>query len=150
MSCMGWLRSVGSLKLQVSFAKEPYKRDDILQRRPIILRSLLTVATPYQLRVIPKTGKRAQKIDGSSDLKGGFSDFQKKSHICACKVHASANNFETPKKSEREWKCLTFCVRILSWGFLYSLFTSYCCGCWYISRRRWLDTTFYKSGYIFL
>jgi len=37
--CMGWLRLVGSLKLQVSFAKEAYKRDDILQKRPIILRS---------------------------------------------------------------------------------------------------------------
>jgi len=35
-SGMGWLRLVGSLKLQVSFAKEPYKRDDILQKRPII------------------------------------------------------------------------------------------------------------------
>jgi len=46
-STMGWLRWVGSLKLQVSFAKEPYKTDDILQKRPIILRSLLTVATPY-------------------------------------------------------------------------------------------------------
>jgi len=44
---MGWLRLVGSLKLQVSFAKESYKRDDILQKRPIILRSLLIVATPY-------------------------------------------------------------------------------------------------------
>ena len=43
---MGWLRWVGSLKIQVSFAKEPYKRDDILQKRPIILRSLLIVATP--------------------------------------------------------------------------------------------------------
>ena len=32
-----WLRLVGSLKLQVSFAKETYKRDDILQKRPIIL-----------------------------------------------------------------------------------------------------------------
>ena len=30
VSCnMGWLRLVGSLKLLVSFAKEPYKRDDI-------------------------------------------------------------------------------------------------------------------------
>ena len=38
---MGWLRLVGSLKLQVSFVKEPYKTDDILQKRPIILRSLL-------------------------------------------------------------------------------------------------------------
>ena len=43
---MGWLRLVGSLKLQVSFAKEPYKRDDILPKRPIILRRLLIVATP--------------------------------------------------------------------------------------------------------
>ena len=45
---IGWLRLVGSLQLQVSFAKEPYKRDYILQKRPIILRSLLIVATPIQ------------------------------------------------------------------------------------------------------
>jgi len=45
---MGWLPLVGSLKVQVSFAKEPYKRDDILQKRPIILNSLLIVATPYR------------------------------------------------------------------------------------------------------
>jgi len=44
---MGWLRLVGSLKLYVSFAKEPYERDYILQKRPIIVRSLLIVATPY-------------------------------------------------------------------------------------------------------
>ena len=42
----GWLRWVGAFKSQVSFAKEPYKRDDILQKRHIILRSLLIVATP--------------------------------------------------------------------------------------------------------
>jgi len=44
-AAMGWLRLAarGSLKLQVSFAKEPYKRDYILQKRPIILRSLLDV-----------------------------------------------------------------------------------------------------------
>ena len=47
---MRWLRLVGSLKLQVSFAEEPYKRDYILQKRPIILRSLLIVATPYTAR----------------------------------------------------------------------------------------------------
>jgi len=46
---MGWLRLVGSLKLQVSFAKEPYKRDDIPQKRPTILRRLLIVATPYTI-----------------------------------------------------------------------------------------------------
>ena len=44
---MGWLRLVGSLKLWVPFATEPYKRDNILQKRPVILRSLLIVATPY-------------------------------------------------------------------------------------------------------
>jgi len=33
---MGWLMLVGPIKLWVSFAKEPYKRDDILQNRPII------------------------------------------------------------------------------------------------------------------
>ena len=42
------LRLVGSLKLYVSLAKEPYKRDDILQKKPIILRSLLHVAAPYE------------------------------------------------------------------------------------------------------
>jgi len=33
---MGWLWLVGSFKLWVSFAKEPYKRDDIMQKRPIM------------------------------------------------------------------------------------------------------------------
>jgi len=44
---MGWLRFVGSLNLQDSNAEEPYRRDYILQKRPIILRSLLIIATPY-------------------------------------------------------------------------------------------------------
>jgi len=44
---MGWLRLVGSIQLWVSFAKEPYKRDYILQKRPIILSILLTIATSY-------------------------------------------------------------------------------------------------------
>jgi len=46
---MGWLRLVGSLKIYVSFAKEPYKRDFILQNTPIICRSLLIVATPSDI-----------------------------------------------------------------------------------------------------
>ena len=44
---MGWLRLVGSLRLRVSFAKEPYSTDDILRKKPIILSILLIVATPY-------------------------------------------------------------------------------------------------------
>jgi len=43
---MEWLRLVGSIKLKVSFSKEPYKRDNILQKRPIIVSILLTVANP--------------------------------------------------------------------------------------------------------
>ena len=47
MSHTGWLRLVGFLEFQVSFAKEPYKRDYILQKRLIMLKILLIVATPY-------------------------------------------------------------------------------------------------------
>ena len=44
---MGWLRSAGSIKLQVSFAEyRPFDRA-LLQKRPIILLILLTEATPY-------------------------------------------------------------------------------------------------------
>ena len=51
MTGAGWLWLVGSLKLQVAFAKEPYQKDYILQKRPMILRSLLIVATSYQQAV---------------------------------------------------------------------------------------------------
>jgi len=43
---MGWLRLVASLKLQVSFAEYSLFYRTPLQTRPIILRSLLIVATP--------------------------------------------------------------------------------------------------------
>ena len=51
MAYMGWLRLVGSLKTYVFFAKEPYKRDDNLQKRLIILRSLLIIANPGYMRM---------------------------------------------------------------------------------------------------
>jgi len=44
--------SVGSLKFYVSFAKEPYERDNILQKRHTILRSLRIVATQYQVDLL--------------------------------------------------------------------------------------------------
>jgi len=44
---MGWLRSVGSIKLYVSFAKCRLFYRSLLQKRPIILSILLTKATPY-------------------------------------------------------------------------------------------------------
>ena len=43
---VGWLRLVDSLKLQVSFAKYCRFYRSLLQKRPIISRSLLSVATP--------------------------------------------------------------------------------------------------------
>jgi len=39
--CMGWLRLVGSLKLQVSFAEYYLFYRALLQKKPVILRSLL-------------------------------------------------------------------------------------------------------------
>ena len=42
----GWLRLVGSLKSSVSFAECHLFHRALLQKRPIILRSLIIVATP--------------------------------------------------------------------------------------------------------
>jgi len=50
--CMGWLRLVGSLKIQVTFAKYSLFYKALSQKRPIILRSLLIVATPYPFAII--------------------------------------------------------------------------------------------------
>ena len=44
-----WLRLVGSLKLQVSFAEYRLFYRALLQKRPIILRSLLIGATSYHV-----------------------------------------------------------------------------------------------------
>jgi len=44
---MGWLRSVGSFKLYVSFAEYRLFYRALLQTRLMILRSLLIEATPY-------------------------------------------------------------------------------------------------------
>ena len=51
---MGWLRVVASLQLFSSFAKELYKRDHILQKRPFISRSLIIVATPICVLCVKK------------------------------------------------------------------------------------------------
>jgi len=45
---MGWLHVVGSLKLHVSVAEYRLLYRVLLQKRPIILRSLLIVATPWR------------------------------------------------------------------------------------------------------
>ena len=50
LQAMEWHRLPGSIKLQVLFAKKPYKRDAILQKRLTTLSILLTVATPFTKR----------------------------------------------------------------------------------------------------
>ena len=46
LSDMRWLRSVGSIKLQVSFAEYRLFYRALLQKRPLSLSILLTEATP--------------------------------------------------------------------------------------------------------
>ena len=60
---MGWLRLVCSLKIHVSFAKEPYQRDDILHKRPIILRRPLIAATPYHTKRDPENRRIHEQRD---------------------------------------------------------------------------------------
>ena len=48
---------IGSVKLYASFAKEPCKRDYILPKRPVTLRSLLIVATPYVVTTVSRIDK---------------------------------------------------------------------------------------------
>jgi len=50
---MGWLRLVGSLKSYVSSTKYRLFHRALLQKRPIILRSLLIVAIPYRFSYAP-------------------------------------------------------------------------------------------------
>jgi len=47
LTTMGWLRIVGSLKLQVSIGEYSLFNRALLQKRAIPLRSLLIIATPY-------------------------------------------------------------------------------------------------------
>ena len=68
---MGWLRFAGSLKSQISFAKKQHKRDYILQKRPIISRSLLIVAInllPVSFSTYIRTHIFAYIFDGYMSL----------------------------------------------------------------------------------
>ena len=67
---MGWLRLVGFLKIYVSFTKEPYKRDYILQKRPVILRSLIVIATPYDTKSSKYIHTQNTKQNNTDDTKG--------------------------------------------------------------------------------
>jgi len=51
LKAMGWLRLISSLKLQVSFAEYSLFYGALLQKRLVIVRSLLIVATSYDVLV---------------------------------------------------------------------------------------------------
>jgi len=78
---MGWLRLVGSLKLQVSFVEYRLFYRSLLQKRPIILRSQLIVATPYQSKQTHKRGQLTVSQRGCTACNAKATDYQtKKTH----------------------------------------------------------------------
>jgi len=62
--CYGVATISSLLKFLVFFAKVPYKRDHILPKRPVILRSLIIVATPYNQCTSPSNGCDIQSWAG--------------------------------------------------------------------------------------
>jgi len=67
---VAWVATISRLlKIIDSFAKKPYKRDDILQKRYIILRSLLLVATPYLAHT--RLPSRQNKRVGRGEIERG-------------------------------------------------------------------------------
>ena len=66
---MGWLRLVGSLKLQVSFAEYNLFHMALLQKRPMILRSLLIVATPYEIKDLFACKREVSKIHTQANIR---------------------------------------------------------------------------------
>ena len=49
LGAMGWLRLVGSSKLQVSFAEYSLFYRALLQKKPVVFRSLLIISNPYHV-----------------------------------------------------------------------------------------------------
>ena len=80
-SGMGWLRLVGSLKSQVSFAECCLFYRAFLQKRPIILRSLLIVATPSHIH--KKLELTFGEISPGWDRLGVYVDVEKPRCRCA-------------------------------------------------------------------
>jgi len=69
---MGWLRLVGSLKLQVSFAEYRLFYRAFVQKRHVILRSLLTKATPWWERGCERIWNRWASVWESKQQRAGM------------------------------------------------------------------------------
>ena len=114
---MGQLRLVGSWKLYVSFAKEPYKRDDILQKRPIILRSLRIVATPPHIKTIT-TVRICNKFSREAPyISNTFSRESPNVHECfqVCKRSPRHSKDRTIKSSDLEIHISNREISIVFW-----------------------------------
>ena len=82
MSATGWLQLVGPLKSQVSFAEYSLFNRALLQKRPIILRSLLFVAAPYLEDVSANTPNQTHKRSTSPG--SAFAKISVKTHLIGC------------------------------------------------------------------
>jgi len=88
---MGWLRFVGSLKLYVSLQNIGLFYRALLQKRPIILRSLLAEATPYDImcavthsHIVVYTSAVTDSVYESRHSCTQYDETQRFVHIYAC------------------------------------------------------------------
>jgi len=77
-----WLRLEGSSKLQVSFAEYSLFYRALLQKRPIILRSLLTKATQYDMTSLSRTLMTWHSYENSVIWTGGFLPCWRRPKLC--------------------------------------------------------------------
>jgi len=86
---MGWLRLVGSLKLQVSFAEYCLFYRSLLQKRPVIWRSLLVAATPHGWFIFHMWMSHVQHMNESCRTKEWVMSHIGISHINMCRSHVT-------------------------------------------------------------
>jgi len=102
---MGWLRLLGSSNLQVSFAKEPYKRDYILQKRPILLKSLLIIATPQPLSGERARAKKSEREREKERAQGRARDSERERKKDSERAQGRARESKGERKRETHRNC---------------------------------------------
>jgi len=101
----GWLRLVGSMKLQVSFAEYSLFCRALLQKRPIVQSILLTEATPYyyEKRDVCVCMRKEIRFNGKRDV-----------YSCQKKLTSNTMGKETYVREKRDlcaWGKRPMCVR---------------------------------------
>jgi len=99
---MGWLRSVGSIKLKVSFAEYRLFYRSLLQKRPIILSILLTKATPYAPPMVCHVNSRVCLCEREAE----------RENVCVRETETERENVcVRERETERENVCVCVCER---------------------------------------